>query len=243
MKIAILTLVVGDDYIKRMHYSNLSKKEYCKKHSYTFIDDTSIIDKSRPIAWSKILLIKKYLHLFDYVVWIDADAMILNMEHKIEDKIHFTEKKDICVTTVSGMINTGVMIIKNSLNSLKILENVYSREEFIHDGNWEQSSFIYIYENNMENCRKHIKVCEEETFFLQCYLLDLKCGAFIIHMAGFRPEHYDWLLKKIFERLYPLIRNEETEEHYRARMEWYNTQLENSIKLFYEKSPYELIEI
>ena len=60
MKFAILTLAIGDQYKKTVQPSQQTKKEYCARHGYEYIDDESVYDPSRPIAWSKILLIKKY---------------------------------------------------------------------------------------------------------------------------------------------------------------------------------------
>ena len=142
MKIAIVTIAIGDKFREKMHYSTLSKIEYCKKHNYDFIEDDSVYDTSRPIAWSKILLMKKYLPQYDYIMWIDADAMILNFDDKIEDKLYLLNGRDVCVTSVYGMINTGVIIVKNTDTSLRLLDLIYEQTEFINDGNWEQSALF-----------------------------------------------------------------------------------------------------
>jgi hypothetical protein len=78
MKIGICSLAIGDLYKSIVSYGIKSKREYCIVQGYDFIDDETVYDKTRPIAWSKILLLKKYLCKYDYLVWLDADTMITN---------------------------------------------------------------------------------------------------------------------------------------------------------------------
>lgn len=242
MRIAILTLSIGEKFKEKMKYAILSKVEYCKKHKYDLIDDESVYDKTRPIAWSKILLIKKYLPMYDYVFWIDADAIILNFEHRLEDKIFLLNGKDICITTVFGMINTGVILLKNTENSMRFVNLVYDQTQFLEDGNWEQTAIIHIYENNISDMKSCIELKYEEKYHLQCYLKGLYAGVFIVHLAGFREDSYTWLVNKIFERLYPLRRENESIDHYSLRKIWYNNSLEKSIEDFYNNSCYSFIE-
>lgn len=243
MKIAILTLAIGDSFKERMHYAMQSKREYCKKHGYDLIDDETVYDTSRPIAWSKILLIKKYLPMYDVVVWIDADAIILDMSQTLENKLELMNGKDICVTTVFGMINTGVMLIRNSDRALALMDLIYTQTQYINDGNWEQSAFIHIYEKNIEGMADCIHVLDEEHMRMQCYLPSLKPGMFVLHMAGFRPEYYGWLVTKIFRKLYPLQREDETDQQYWDRMVWYQGKIEEAIYGFYNISPDKLVDM
>lgn len=140
VNVAICTLDIGADFKKAVLPSQLSKKLYCKKHNYAYIDDESVYDKTRPIAWSKILLLQKYLPNYDYLVWIDADAMIMNLEQKLEDKIMLMNSKDIMVQKPFPRINTGVIFIKNTDYSLKFLKRLYEHTEFLDQekyGDWE----------------------------------------------------------------------------------------------------------
>jgi hypothetical protein len=132
------------------------------------------------------------------------------------------------------------MLIKNTENSLKLMDLIYNQTQFINAGNWEQEGFINIYEKNIENMRQCMEIRFNEFYSLQSYLPDLKSNYFIVHLAGFRT--IDWVAYKIFKRLYPLQRSDETIEDYTNRMQWYHTDLEKSIQRFYDISPYELIE-
>ena len=80
LKIAICTLSIGEKYKQYTRYTTQNKKIYCEKHGYTFIEDDDVYNKDKPIPWSKLLLIQKYLSDFDYIAWIDADIYIMNKE-------------------------------------------------------------------------------------------------------------------------------------------------------------------
>ncbi|KAH7306681.1 hypothetical protein KP509_22G025000 [Ceratopteris richardii] len=49
-----------------------NKIKYAKRHGYTFIDASDIIDRSRPPSWSKILAVRKHLPKFDWIFWNDV---------------------------------------------------------------------------------------------------------------------------------------------------------------------------
>ncbi len=43
------------------------------------------MDPLRPASWSKVLLILRHLHKYEWVLWMDADAVIVRPERKLEE--------------------------------------------------------------------------------------------------------------------------------------------------------------
>lgn len=246
MKIAVLTLAVGEEFKRKVHYANLSLQEYSKKHGYDYIDDSTICDHTRPIPWSKILLIMRYLPTYDYVVWIDADAMILDLEQKLEDKIQLMNDKLIMVGMLDSCINTGVMFVKNDPMSYIFLMTLYNQTQFVSNkyyGNFEQDAFQYMLEKDIDNMAKYIHILPEDMHLsIQSFLRNLTSKSFILHLAGFREERLNWTVSGLFKRFYPLQREDETVEHYQSRIEWFNTHLPGAIERFYNTDPFSIIE-
>lgn len=163
-KICILTSYTDhirwDDYGKCDYgdFASLNHHEYSNKHGYSYIKEIVKNDDYldwHP-TWVKIDVLKKYLPLYDYVVWIDADAVFVNQEIKIEDMI--TDNVDLVIPKleldrISGNMwthtTTGFMIWKNSEWSFNILNELWNNPkqfkfEFFH----EQSRLDeLIYEN------------------------------------------------------------------------------------------------
>tara|TARA_B100001093_G_scaffold510313_1_gene575940 strand:- start:1445 stop:2140 length:696 start_codon:yes stop_codon:yes gene_type:complete len=196
MKIAVLTLIIGDDYSKTVSLATQSKKEYCLKHGYDFIiGNDDIYDKSRPIAWSKIKLIKKHILDYDYIFLSDADVVIMNSKTRLEDLVikYFEKDTNLLLTRDQQNLNTGNMIMKCGVDMDKLMDNIYNQTDFIHSSWWEQSAFIYLFNSN-KYIRDYTRVLED-SHILNAYIVKLpnlelpeKCkyrtGDFLIHLAG-----------------------------------------------------------
>jgi hypothetical protein len=153
VKICILTSYT--DYIRWDNYgkcdygdfSSLNHHEYSNKHGYSYIKE--IVKNEDYIdwhpTWIKIDILKKYLPLYDYVVWVDSDAVFVNQDISIEnligDGIDLVIPK-LELDRVSGNMwthtTTGFMIWKNSEWSNNVLNLLWDepkqfRFEFFHE--------------------------------------------------------------------------------------------------------------
>jgi hypothetical protein len=153
MKICILTSYT--DYIRWDNYgkcdygdfSSLNHHEYSNKHEYSYIKE--IVKNEDYIdwhpTWIKIDILKKYLPLYDYVVWVDSDAVFVNQDisigNLIGDGIDLVIPK-LELDRVSGNMwthtTTGFMIWKNSEWSNNVLNLLWDepkqfRFEFFHE--------------------------------------------------------------------------------------------------------------
>jgi hypothetical protein len=220
-KIAILTLRIGEKYKEFTKLGMLTQIEYCKRNGYDLIDDESVYDKSRPIPWSKILSIKKYLQQYDYIVWMDADIIILNFEVKLESFINqylFNKESDflMCIDT-GNKRNTGVWFIKNTDYALKFMDRIYEQTNYIDAGEWEQTAFNNLYEQNIDNIQSKSTIFPySQAYLFNCLLYDYKYGYFLIHFMGCRDLY---LLSQFFKDLYPLQRDDESIDQYNSRID------------------------
>jgi hypothetical protein len=138
-----------DDYGKCDYgdFASLNHHEYSNKHGYSYIKE--IVKNDDYIdwhpTWIKIDVLKKYLPLYDYIVWIDADAVFVNQDITIENLI--VGNVDLVIPKleldrVSGNMwthtTTGFMIWKNSEWSNNVLNLLWDepkqfRFEFFHE--------------------------------------------------------------------------------------------------------------
>lgn len=220
MKIAVLSLAIGNEYKKVVEPSQKTKRLYCQIHGYDYIEDESVYDNTRPIPWSKILLIQKYLPNYDYIVWIDADAMIMDNKQKLEDKIQLMGEKDIMCLEHYKDISTGVLFIKNTAYSMAFMDRLYSKKEFTNSPNWEQDAFIHMWETEADS-KEHIVILSfnyERQIQDYWYSFQPNCS-FILHYAGYRGNLFE--LEKDINRDCPLRLENESEERYKSRMDWH----------------------
>lgn len=220
LKIGLCSFSIGDKYKEKMKLGIKSKQLYCKKHGYDFIDDETVYDNTRPFAWSKILMIKKYLPYYDYVVWMDADTMIMNDNIKLENIIgeHENNLEFLLTRDVSNTINTGIIFVKYSYLSFIFLDLIYSKTQFINTHYWEQDSFNDIYENDEKNFKESCKILpmEKQNIF-NCPVGLYTKDTFLIHFYG--PRCSDWI-EKSMKDFCPFQKENENDNEFNYRKKW-----------------------
>lgn len=247
MKIGICNFSIGDAYKEKVKWTTVNKKSYCSKHGYDFIDDETVYDVSKPIPWSKIKLLIKYIDQYDYLVWIDSDILIMNLSITLESLIKkYSEYDQICGSDFR-MINTGVWFVKNTEFSKLFLQgvwdNVYNPEEDKNERymNWEQGSFINLIDKNFQNCQSKIKVTSPME--INSYWFNYYPGHFVLHFAGVRSDELKWLIQDYYPEKLEGI---ETEEACQKRMSWLagpvREYLDTKLRNDREREKYSLID-
>ena len=132
------------------HKAAISNYMYCAQHGYAFIvercprkedmDKTWMWDGKNEylFVWSKPTLVARYLKSYDYLLFIDSDAVVVDPTRRIEDFMaqHMTDPgtcivaaedcrdKSFCWTP--GMLNTGAMLFRNSAKTYEILDRWFA---------------------------------------------------------------------------------------------------------------------
>ena len=199
MSIAILTFCVGADYTKAVEPGLNSKREYAKKHGYNLhIGGEDVWDRKRPIPWSKIQFILKYIDQYDYIFWSDADVIILNQDIRLETQVLPLlpkEKNLVWTYDACGHYNNGNMLIRGKTPwSKDFLERSYQQTDLIYHIWWDNAAMIKLWETNPSDKAK-IETCKEHWLF-NSYTFGpkntandtstrlYKPGDFLLHFAG-----------------------------------------------------------
>lgn len=122
-KIAIVTLF-DKNYEDLANIAIPNFVDYGKKHGYDVIFFDEIIDKSRPAPWSKVKAVEHVLDKYEWVWWIDIDALIMNPNIKLESIIDSTY--DVIFTANKySTISNGSSFYKNSTFTKQFLRDCY----------------------------------------------------------------------------------------------------------------------
>jgi len=129
MKIALLTSYFGVCPYEFLFMG--AATEYCTRHSYNLISIRGQYDVDQNfnfgipfktsyggepwIWWYKQSLISTYLPLYDYVLWIDMDCLLLNMSLSIQTLIEEFGDNDLLVADHRGIPDTGLLLFRNSV--------------------------------------------------------------------------------------------------------------------------------
>ena len=102
VKIAVVMLVIGDNYRKLLKPSIDRKIAYCKKHNYDLIICKKNLIPKRHLIWSKIPLILNFIDKYDWILCSDADTLIMNDSIKLENYINASKGKNAIFNEEEG---------------------------------------------------------------------------------------------------------------------------------------------
>lgn len=161
MKLAMATLYTAE--IARMaEVTNPSKRAYCERWGYDFACFEGTLDPDRPPAWSKVRFVRRLLDRYDWVFWLDADALIMNpdvaLENLLDPRYSLILVKQPGPDPFGGLhLNTGSFFVRSDEWSRGFLDDLYRQREFIEHPCWEQAAFMHLYQHRPE-VRERIKV-------------------------------------------------------------------------------------
>lgn len=211
----IACLMWYDKAIKEYADVNYSiNKIYCEKHGFELIrsEKKNYTDKHHHPSWEKLPLVLETIEIYDYVVWIDADAHfyrdappITNIINEHKNKL-FIFSKDSDYNFTKNSINAGVFIVKNSPTSLDFIKT-WAYDKKLYDLNphpywWEQGVLRYMYEKNIQNIKSISSLVDfgilqhfnKKEFHLKTY-------PYIYHAAGHHKEYRIKISQDYFSRI------------------------------------------
>jgi len=140
----VLTTFAFGDQSDLLDISLPTFRRYASLHNYHLYIPPSQPLFERPWAWAKIPLLISLLSVYDTVLWLDADIVVMDYTKDILDDcsdapinlvVHYTEEGEIP--------NTGVFIARRS--AIPIFEKMWDLNNFRKtDGWWEQAAFISV---------------------------------------------------------------------------------------------------
>ena len=147
-RIAIVTFLSGlDPDVVRLSMAN--KRRYAELHGYELLRLDDEVDGSRQAPWSKFLILHKHLDAHDYLVWLDADALVSDLAAKVEDIVGMAPGKDLYYAADELDINSGVFIVRNSAWSKWYLVEAWQQRWLVTDYNFrsthEQRAIHYLH--------------------------------------------------------------------------------------------------
>lgn len=177
-------------------YSHLNKMVYALKHGYMACLHTEFMDENRLGYWYKVIAVKKHLPYFDWILYLDSDALIMNDDIRIETLID--EQYDVIATTDGGPVPilSGQFLIKNSEWSKQFLQDWYDIGDTDIQPGFDGGALIKLYSEN-EDIRNHIKILPIRS--MGSYSWDYKEGDFAIQFAGYIHGEKESFMKEFYE--------------------------------------------
>ena len=159
-------------------------REFAIRHAHNFVCFESLLDPDLHPSWNKLLAIRQVFqsNCPDWVLWIDADAIILNLDTQLEKLLD--DRYDILFGSDFNGLCAGVMLLKHSEWTLRFLDVVL----FLGDIGSDPDGFGYKAEQNafkqlvhsFPSIGSHVKLLEQRK--MNSYLQDYGNDDFILHL-------------------------------------------------------------
>jgi hypothetical protein len=141
----ICSLGTGD-YVDLLRISSVTFRAYAERYGYDLFLSTDWLAPDRAPAWSKVLLVRRLLDEYDEVLWVDADAIFVDISKDIGDLIK--DGKDLYLVEhvweggQKRSANSGVFLIRSSDWSRRLLDDLWSAEQFVNHPWWENAALL-----------------------------------------------------------------------------------------------------
>lgn len=176
--------------------SRCNHQRYANKFNYTYINpnvdsdeyhlSTFLLHGTRYKTYSII----KHMKQFEWILWIDSDALFMNFEITIEDWIQKAQKKDANIVVARDIpgfpFNAGVMLIKSDTWSKQFFRRAVPEiiKRQIKDPKQDQPVFFNFLEKNQYDEKNKILILKQRNRF-QAFIKmrELSAASWIVHLT------------------------------------------------------------
>jgi len=135
---------------------------------------------------------------YEWILWIDADAFIMNLSVTL--KSFMAPGVDLRIVSEPSprtRLNTGVFLIRNSAWSTRLLSDAWTRNDLAHSPFWEQDAFKDILLDGDGGAAANVLLESFQEPRLQSYPMEradmgrvYQPGDFIVHFSGGSDTYY-----------------------------------------------------
>lgn len=195
MRIGVLTVAIGEEYISATWSALKRKAHYCNQHNYGYQLATHRTS-NRPPSWEKIPAALSLLRHYDWLFVSDADSLILNNDVWLESFL--TDDADLIISRDANALNAGNFLIRSTTWAAEFLQELWNLDQFTHHPWWENAALMHAIDHNPAHM-DHIKVVPQNLF--NSYVDTYRPGDFLVHFAGTRePAKLEALIADYLEK-------------------------------------------
>jgi hypothetical protein len=139
----LCSLAVGDQ-TRLLRVTQGSFARYARGHGYDLVLRRELESQDRPPPWSKILLIRRLLGQYGLVLWIDADAVVVDPRRDIAAELAPDSFMGLVEHSYDNMRvpNTGVVLMRSGPMATEFLDAVWRAEDLVDHAWWENAAVM-----------------------------------------------------------------------------------------------------
>jgi hypothetical protein len=139
----LCSLAVGPQ-ARLLRVAQGSFARYADRHGYELDLRRELLDSDRPAPWSKVLVLRELLATHELVLWIDADAVVVDPARDIADDLGTDDFMGLVEHTYDGvsMPNTGVLVLRRGETAREFLDAVWDSTDLVDHQWWENAAVM-----------------------------------------------------------------------------------------------------
>ena len=117
---------------------------YADRHGYDLAVRQELTDPDRAPSWNKLPFFLELFEDYDVVVWIDADAAIVDSRFDIADELRPDDLMGVVAHEYDDQVipNCGVWVLRNDPDVREFVERLWNKTEFLDHRWWENAAFL-----------------------------------------------------------------------------------------------------
>jgi hypothetical protein len=169
-------------------FSKRNHAAYAAYHAYQIIREDNFMKNSTlgkfSSVWAKLDVLKKHLIMFDWLVWIDSDLLIMNFNIRLETFLPRNMDIDLVITADESGINAGLFLWRNSPSGHNLL-NRWARMMTSNTHEQKQLAMLIASEASIRRRTRVLPLCAFNSRLTDNQLTTrFEYGDFAVHFAG-----------------------------------------------------------
>jgi hypothetical protein len=119
---------------------------YARRHGYELALHTVPVETTRPVPWSKVLILRDLVEHHETVVWLDADLVVVDGRADIAAELPADRFLGLVEHRIGAarFPNSGVMVLRGGERSAAFLDAVWALDEYTNHQWWENAAICHL---------------------------------------------------------------------------------------------------
>ncbi len=150
----MLCTIATGPHTELLRLSEPTFRAYAERHGYDLVVGAASECPERPISWSKVVMIRRLMARYRLVVWVDVDAMVLDLTRDIADElvpgadVYMVEHRFLG----QQIPNAGILMVRSTRAAERFLGLVWEQERYIDHPWWENAAMLDLLGYDLAPC-------------------------------------------------------------------------------------------
>ena len=142
-KVVLCALGAGP-HEELLHVAGPTFERWAQRHHYDLDIRRSSPTPERPPSWAKVSIITERLRTHDVVIWLDADAVVVDPTHDLSRCVSRRRPLALVAHRYNGQTvpNMGVFAVLSTRLTRRLMRDLWSMTQYVDHKWWENAALL-----------------------------------------------------------------------------------------------------